>query len=96
MVQVHEYIEYIGVRPSTAVYGRSSSKREVRKRGIVISNRRYFKTESGKSITIKRKIGFCIFVVAWRVESVRLVANEGMLLEYSWERRDDAPTGVCA
>ena len=94
MVQVHEYI---GVRLSTAVYGRSSSKREVQKRGIVILNRWYFKTESGKSITsIKRKIGFCILVVAWRVESVRLVFNDGMTLEYSWERRDDAPTGVGA
>lgn len=62
--------EYIGVRLSTTVYGSSNSTREVRNGGIVISNRRYFKTESGKSITIKRKIGFCIFVVAWRVEII--------------------------
>ena len=55
---------------STAVYGSNSSKREVRKVGIVTSNWWYFKAESGESITIKRKIGFCIFVAAWRIGEV--------------------------
>ena len=84
---------------STAVYGSSSSKREVRKVGFVTSNRWYFKTESGESITIKRKIGFCILVAAWRIEnmSVRSKVDDGMSSEHSWKRRDDnegTPTGV--